>query len=118
MAAVLFYETENGSVPVQEFIESLPAKHGAKVYWEIGLLETYGTGLKEPYVKPIRGERYKGLWELRIQFAGDISRVFYFTAAADTFILLHGFVKKTAKTPRKELETTLARKADYQRRCP
>lgn len=38
-AAVLFYETENGSVPVQAFIESLPAKHGAKVYWEIGLLE-------------------------------------------------------------------------------
>ena len=90
----------------------------AKVYWEIELLKEHGRNLKEPYAKQMDGERYHGLWELRIRFAGDISRILYFTSAGDTFVLLHGFVKKSRKTPQRELETARARMADYQRRYP
>jgi len=118
MATVHFYETTAGDNPVETFIQALPAKHGAKVYWEIELLKEHGRNLKEPYAKQIHGERYHGLWELRIRFAGDISRILYFTSVGDTIVLLHGFVKKSMKTPQKELETARARMADYQRRYP
>jgi phage-related protein len=118
MATVHFYETTAGDNPVEIFIQALPAKHGAKVYWEIELLKEHGRNLKEPYAKQMDGERYHGLWELRIRFAGDISRILYFTSVGNAFVLLHGFVKKSRKTPQKELETARARMADYQRRYP
>ena len=116
MNNIIFYEKEDGGSPVEIFIESLPAKHQAKVYWEIELLEKYGRNLKEPYAKNIKGEKYKGLWELRIKFAKDISRIFYFIPLGNTFVLLHGFVKKSRATPTKELKIAKSRMIDYQRR--
>lgn len=113
---VLFYKKESGEEPVKDFITSLPKKHQAKAVWEIDLLADYGTGLREPYVKSIKGEKYKGLLELRVQQGNDISRIFYFMPVGDTFVLLHGFVKKNQKTPPRELETALRYMEDYQRR--
>ena len=117
MAQVIFYETEAGQSPVEYFMDSLPAGERAKTYWEIELLEKYGVALPEPYSKKIRGERYKGLWELRIGFAGNASRIVYFAASGDTVVLLHGFTKKKAKTPGKDLETARRRMVDYKQRC-
>ena len=104
-----FYATADGKEVVAEFLDSLPPKHQAKAFREIDLLEEFGSSLKEPYVKHIDGE----IWELRIKFATDISRIFYFTWSRETIVLLHGFVKKTQKTPRGELETARKRLADY-----
>ncbi len=95
-----------------DFLDSLPPKHKAKAFHEIELLKEFGNALKEPYVKHIAGE----IWELRIRFSGDISRIFYFTWQAETIVLLHGFVKKTQKTPRREIETAQKLMEDYKRR--
>jgi len=73
--------------------------------------------LKEPYVKPIKGAKYKGLFELRVKFASDIGRIFYFTYHNNTFVMLHGFTKKTEKTPQRKLDRALRYKEDYERRC-
>jgi phage-related protein len=113
---VEYYEKENGETPVMDFIASLPAKHIAKALWEIRLLAQLGTALRMPYADSIKGDRYKGLWELRIQQGSDISRIFYFLPVGKTFILLHGFLKKTDKTPPQELKTALRYKEDYLRR--
>ncbi|MDR1764537.1 MAG: type II toxin-antitoxin system RelE/ParE family toxin [Lachnospiraceae bacterium] len=69
-----------------------------------------------PYVDSIKGEKYKGLWELRIQQGSDISRIFYFLTIGNKFVLLHGFLKKTTKTPQAELDTALRNRDDYLRR--
>ena len=114
---VEFYLKENGKSPVEEFISILPAKLQAKALWEIELLRRFGTQLKEPYAKPVKGKRYTGLWELRIKFASDTSRIFYFIPIGNCFILLHGFIKKTYKTPRQELETAKNCMENYLRRC-
>ncbi|MEQ8226390.1 MAG: type II toxin-antitoxin system RelE/ParE family toxin [Candidatus Eremiobacterota bacterium] len=103
MWTVIFYKRDNGEIPVKNFLNSLSEKQKVKSYWEIKLLQQYGIHLKEPYAKPISGDEYKGLWELRIKFASNISRIFYFMPFGKTFILLHGFVKKTQKTPGQEL---------------
>lgn len=109
---IIFYEKENGTIPVQDFLDHLPAKHSAKALREIDILEKYGVTLTEPHVKHINAK----LWELRIRSAGNISRIFYFVPAENDIILLHGFVKKTKKAPNKEIETANTYLNDYQRR--
>ena len=114
---VVYYKRENGTEPVSEFVGALPAKHAAKALWEIDLLEQFGTSLRMPYTRAIEGEKYKGLFELRIQQGSDISRIFYVLPVGNKFILLHGFVKKGQKTPPQELDTALRYMQEYLRRC-
>lgn len=114
---VEFYQKENGEVPVSDFLESLPPKLRAKAFREIELLKNHGPNLREPHTKPINGQDNKGIYELRVKFSTDISRVFYFAYNGSTFILLHGFVKKTQKTPTREIEKARKYKEDYERRC-
>ena len=110
------YEKVDREIPVLDFILSLNPKQQAKVYREIELLEKFGNELHFPHVEKISGEKYKGLWELRIEFASDIFRIFYFMYYQNKGILLHGFQKKTKKAPPKELEIALSRMKDYLRR--
>lgn len=99
MHEIEFYENLDGKRPIFDFLESLPRKHKAKAFWEIDLLSEKGRDLAEPYVKHISDE----LWKLRIQFHSDISRIFYFITTRDKIVLLHGFIKKTKKTPPSEV---------------
>lgn len=114
---VEYYKKENDTIPVLEYLLTLPPKMRAKAFSKIELLEKHGSVLREPYTKPIKGDKYKDLFELRVKFSSDISRIFYFTFRNNTFVLLHGFTKKTDKTPPTELERALRYKEDYERRC-
>ena len=114
-----FYRTESGRSPVEEFIQSLQEKQIAKIFRDIRLLQDNGADLHYPYMDFIKGDRYAGLMELRTKHAGNAFRTFYFvvvrdeTTKAEKAVLLHAFQKKTDKTPKKELETALARMKDY-----
>ena len=114
---VEYYKKENGSMPVVDYLLSLNPKIRAKAFSEIELLEKHGGNLREPYTKSVSGAKYKGLFELRIKFSTDISRIFYFAFRGNTFVLLNGFTKKSNKTPTAELDKALRYKADYERRC-
>ena len=81
------------------------------------LLKRLGINLCAPYSAPIKGDKYKGLFELRTKFSSDITRIFYFLFEKNTFVLLHGFVKKTNKPPDRELDRALSYKLDYESRC-
>lgn len=107
---------ENGKIPVQDFLYSLEPKLRAKAFRDIELLKNLGNELREPYVKPIKGENNKGLYELRIKFSNDIARIFYFTYYKNKYILLHGFIKKSMKTPSREIEKARKYMEDYTRR--
>lgn len=114
---VEFYQKENGKIPVMDYLLTLNPKMRAKAFSEIELLQKHGTELRGPYTKPIKGESNKDLFELRIKFSSDISRIFYFTFRNNTFVLLHGFTKKTEKTPKGEIERARRYKENYERRC-
>lgn len=107
-----YYALPNGRKPIEEFIDSLPEKMQAKAFYSLMLLEEFGNALREPYSKPV-GD---GLFELRIKFASDITRIFYFFVVENKIILTNGFVKKTAKTPKAELNLAKKYKADYEGR--
>lgn len=112
-----YYQRENAEIPVLDFLENLEPKIRAKAFLEIELLEEHGTSLPEPYVKPIKGKKYKGLYELRIKFSTNIARIFYFIYVGKKIVLLSGFIKKSQKTPVAELNRALRYKEDYERRC-
>ena len=111
-----FYQRKNGDVPALEFVYSLNPKLQAKVFSEIELLKKHGPNLREPFVKPINGTKNKGIFELRIKFSTDISRIFYFVHCDNVYVLLNGFVKKTGKTPEREIERARRYKIDYEMR--
>lgn len=111
-----FYMRENGKVPVQEFLYLLSPKLRAKAFSDIELLRNMGNELREPYVKPIKGKNNKGLYELRIKFASDIARIFYFTYYNNKYVLLHGFIKKRLNLPKAEVDKARKYMEDYKRR--
>jgi len=113
MFDIEFYTLPNGSKPVEEFLDSLDTKMRAKALYALALLEEFGNTLREPFSKPIDA----GIFELRIKFAGDISRLFYFFVVGNKIIVTNGFVKKTNKTPVREIEKAKKYKIDYERRC-
>lgn len=84
----------------------------AKAVHKIQILKEIGNNLREPYSKPIQD----GIFELRIKFSSNISRIFYFFYVDKKIILLSGFIKKTQKTPKLEIEKAIGYKIDYERR--
>ena len=110
------YERADKECPVLDFIISLTAKQQAKIYREIELLEEFGNDLHFPHVRKIEGKKNEFLWELRIKLGSDAFRIMYFMFYENHCVLLHGFKKKTEKTPPKELEVALNRMTDYIRR--
>ena len=112
MFDVDFYRKEDGIAPVEEFLDSLDVKMRNKALGSLSILEEYGNQLREPHSKPMGG----GIFELRIKFGSDISRIFYFFFVGNKIVLTNGFVKKSRKTPKGELELARKYKADYERR--
>jgi phage-related protein len=90
-----FKDLKTGKSPVLEYIEELGKKEQAKILKYIEFLRINKGYLDEPYSRHIRGK----IRELRIDFAQNRHRIFYGLAAGKIVILLHAFLKKTAKTP-------------------
>ncbi len=111
---VEYYKTSSGKMPVYEFLNNLPVKMRAKAFRGIELLEELGPQIKKPYSKQVKD----GIYELRIRFGSDTSRIFYFFYTGRKIILTNGFIKKTKKMTTNEFDKALRYKADYERRFP
>lgn len=98
---VKFYkDIKTGRSLVLEYIEGLSDKETAKVLKYIEFLRVHNGYLEEPYSKHIKGK----IRELRVDFVKNRHRIFYFIFIKKTIILLHAFLKKTAKTPISEIK--------------
>ena len=104
-----FFKKQDGSCPVEEFLDSLDNKMRAKILLAIALLETNGPQLREPYSKPL-GD---GIFEIRAKQGNNITRTLYFFYDGKQIILTNGFVKKTQKTPPEEIALAQKYRADY-----
>ena len=100
---VEYVELENGKKPFEEFVLSLPINERAKVFETINyFIELKNQNL--PIKKSLSKHLEDGIFELRTAFARRIARSVYFYQKGAKIILTHGFIKKTEKTPRKEIE--------------
>lgn len=97
-----FFESEMGKVPVREWLIELSAEDRKVIGDDIRTAE-FGWPIGMPLCRSLKGR--KGLWEIRSNLSdGRIARVF-FCAHQGSMVLLHGFIKKTQKTPNNELDT-------------
>ena len=100
MFEIIFFSTDSGKQPVKEFLDELDVKMRNKILDNLKHLQIHGTFLREPYSKPL-GD---GIFELRTRWGKDITRVLYFFFAEKRIVLTHGFIKKTQRTPVREIE--------------
>lgn len=100
---VRFFRTDQGTEPVREWLRELPADDRRRVGDEIRTMQ-FGWPVGMPLVRKLGAD----LWEVRVRLDHRIARVL-FTVFAGEAVLLHGFVKKSQKTPATEMKKAHAR---------
>ena len=112
---VILYEDEKGNNPVLEFLTELANTNGKdsrvrlkKVQDYINILQAYGNIVGAPVMKHLDDE----IWELRPLR----DRVLFAGVVGGRYVLLHQFVKKTQKTPKREIEQAKRELEDFKRR--
>ena len=104
-----FYETADDREPVRDWIKSLDDADRRTVGKDVQKVE-FGWPIGLPVCKPLSN----GLWEVRSNLpSGRIARVI-FCIADGTMVLLHGFIKTTRKTPKRDLDLALKRKKEIE----
>ena len=105
------FEITYYSTAVQEQIVELPNTLAARYIVLTRRMLAVGPNLGTPHTKSMRG----GLFELRLKGAEGIARVFYCTLIGKRIVMLHSFVKKTERTPKRELELAQSRMKEIKR---
>lgn len=115
MYKIYFYKDKHGRQPVLEYLQYLSGRRDKdsriklnKINDYIEALSRYGTVVGEPYIKHLEGS----LWELRPLR----DRIFFVSWQDNAFVLLHYFMKKTEKTPVRELEQARRELTELQQR--
>jgi len=104
---VKFYQTETGNEPVRSWLKGLSKADKIIIGEDIKTVE-FGWPLGMPLVRKLETK----LWEVRSNLTNkEIARIF-FTVTGNTMVLLHGFKKKSQKTPDNELKTAKKRRDD------
>lgn len=98
--SVVYYINEHGDSPVEQFLNSLDLKTQARFDWAIEQLRIRNVMAGEPLVRHLGGK----LWELRRESQTNIFRLLYFFFTGRRIVFVHGFQKKTQKTPGSEIE--------------
>ena len=100
---VKFFRTEADNEPAREWLRSLLKEEKKQIGEDIKTVQ-YGWPIGMPLAKKL----YNGIWEIRTDLESKISRVL-FTMHENQMIILHGFIKKTEKTPKDDLNLAIKR---------
>jgi phage-related protein len=104
-----FYEDSvKGGSPVFDYLKKIEDKHRSKIYKQLEFLKDSGGYVSEPYGRHIIGK----IRELRVDFSNNYYRILYFTYVDKNIIILHAFLKRTDKTPNREIKIALNRYND------
>ncbi len=107
----IFYRTEAGGEPVREWVKGLSPEDRKRIGEEIKTVE-FGWPIGMPVCKPF-GD---GIYEVRTSLAQNrIARVLFYIDKKGRMVLLHGFIKKTQKTPNEDLDLARRNKNKHQR---
>ena len=109
---VVFYQTATGNLPVREWLKSLDPEDRKIVGDDLRTVEL-GWPLGMPLCRSLSS--YKGLWEVRSPLPGNREARVLFCLAEGCMVLLHGFIKKTQKTPAPDLQLAAKRMKETQR---
>lgn len=97
---------ETLNVTVDAEVSALPADMRAQLVRISFLIEEFGLErIREPHIRHLEGP----LWEMRMRGRDGISRALYVAARGQRVVIVRAFVKKSQKTPRREIELALNR---------
>ena len=105
-----FYRSPSGNSVVYDWFLQQDPKVIARFAQIFDLLQDKGILVGMPYVRPIVNTK---LYEIRVEQSTNIYRIFYFAYTGRRFVLLHGFQKKTQKTPKKEIQLAEQRRKEF-----
>ncbi|MCP2727289.1 type II toxin-antitoxin system RelE/ParE family toxin [Limnofasciculus baicalensis] len=107
-----FFRSEGGREPVKDWLKTLSSEDCRIVGSDIKDVEfSFPIGL--PLCRQLAG--YKDLWEVRSKLTGGrIARIIFYISKGE-MILLHGFIKKSQKTPKKEIDLAIKRKKEHEK---
>lgn len=106
---VVFYQEDDGSVPVLEWLDNLSQKAQDKCFVKIERLAELGYELRRPEADLLRDKIY----ELRIGLRGINYRILYFFYGNQAAVLSHGIIKEQAVPP-KEIDRAIKRKKKFE----
>ena len=92
MRKVVFYKTESGKCPVEDFLDSLSSKQAQKAVWVLSIVEELDS-VPSNYLKKLVNT--DDIWEVRVNCSNDIFRFLGFFDGPNLIILNHAFQKKT-----------------------
>jgi phage-related protein len=107
---VSFFQTKLGKEPVRDWLRGLTKDDRRKVGEDIMTVEV-GWPIGMPACRPLGG----GLHEVRTTLDNRIARVLFYVDRDLRMVLLHGFIKKTQKTPKQDADLARARKTQHER---
>jgi phage-related protein len=111
---IIFYTSDRGDSPIDDFLDALDLKSRAKVAAHVSLLEECGPNLKRPHADVVR----RKIRELRIRHGSNQYRILYFFQLREEIVLLHGIQKKTRQLKERDIELAERRMHDWMRRYP
>ena len=94
---VVFYKIEHGNEPVREWLKSLPPEDRKTIGEDVKTVQ-FGWPLGMPVVRKMEAD----IWEVRSNLNNRVARIL-FTVEGNVLVLLHGFIKKTQRTPQTDL---------------
>ncbi|HUJ72446.1 MAG TPA: type II toxin-antitoxin system RelE/ParE family toxin [Verrucomicrobiae bacterium] len=107
----VFYRTEAGGEPVREWLKSLSAEDRKRIGADMKTVE-FGWPMGMPVCRGLGS----GLHEVRTELVQNrIARVLFYVDKHSRMVLLHGFIKKTRKTPAEDLALARKNKSKHQR---
>ena len=106
-----FFRSLTGKEPVREWLLELSKADRKAIGTDIAYVQ-YKWPIGKPRIDHLRG----GVWEVRVRLSNRIARVL-FAVSEGEMILLHGFIKKTQKTPTQDIELALTRWKEWQDGC-
>lgn len=109
---VIFFRTNAGGEPVRDWLKSLPSAQDRKRIGEDIKTVEFGWPVGMPVCRPL-GD---GIFEVRTRLSQNrLARVLFYIDARTRMVLLHGFVKKTRKTPDEDLQLARGNKDKHRR---
>jgi len=110
---VYFYSTLSGNEPVREWLKDIPKEDRKIIGYDIKTVQ-FGYPIGMPLTRILHGT--EGLEEVRCNISdGQIARIIFYVED-NIMILLHAFIKKTQKTPQKDLDLAIKRYKDLCKR--
>ena len=110
MKKIIFYRTQSGRSPVEDFLISLPSKARQKVVYVLKIIREINRVPIEYFKKLTSTE---DIWEVRVKFGNNVYRLLGFYEKENVMILVSAFKKKSQKTPKQEILLAQQRKRDY-----